>query len=172
MRNLGQPFAMTAAVASAAVVLVGCSPSAQDSDNPIRTQEAPVTESNGSTSDSQAPESSQSPDAPGTDAAAQFVGTWVDPDGLGYLTFNEDGSVRGSDACNGIGSTYSVNGGATTVEPFATTMMACSEGWSQWLLQVTTVEVSDNGSEMVVYGRDGSEAGTLVPGEEPQGNGR
>lgn len=122
-----------------------------------------MTESNGSSDDSPAPDG-------GTDAG--FVGTWVDPDGLGFLTFAEDGSVRGSDACNGIGSTYSVDGGTATVEPFATTMMACSEGWSQWLLQVTTVEVSDDGSEMVVHGRDGSEAGTLVPGEEPQGNGR
>lgn len=144
---------------SAAAVLVGCSPSAQDSDNPIYTQEAPVTASEGPSNGSEAPDA---------DAAAPFIGTWVDPDGLGYLTFTEDGSVRGSDACNGIGSTFSVEDGTATVEPFATTMMACSEGWSQWLLQVTTVEVSDTGTEMVVSGRDGSEAGVLVPGEEPQ----
>ena len=114
MRNHRTSVATAAAAFSVAAVLVGCSPSAQDSDNPIYTQEAPVTESEGPGNGSEAPDA---------DAAAPFIGTWIDPDGLGYLTFTEDGAVRGSDACNGIRSTYSVDGGTATVEPFATTMM-------------------------------------------------
>lgn len=107
-----------------------------------------------------------SPDAPGN---TEFTGTWVDPDGNGYLTFDDRGNVRGSDACNGIGTTFTVDdaSGAAALEPFATTMMACPEGWSQWLLQVTTVE--HHGDRLTVLGREGEEVGTLVPGEEPAG---
>lgn len=94
------------------------------------------------------------------------VGTWVDPDGRGYLTFTDDGTVTGSDACNGIRSTWEDGNGTVTVEPFPTTMMACSEGWSQWLLGVTTVE--QDGDELTVYGHEGERLGVLVPGDAPE----
>lgn len=98
-------------------------------------------------------------------APAGFTGTWVDPDGKGYLTFDGDGGITGSDACNGITTTYTVEGTTATVEPFPTTMMACGDGWSQWLLGVTTVELRDG--TLGVLGRDGEDLGTLVPGDAP-----
>lgn len=95
-----------------------------------------------------------------------FAGTWVDPDGNGYLTFDGEGGVTGSDACNGIRTTYEVAGDAATVEPFPTTMMACGDGWSQWLLSVSAVE--HRGDSLAVFGQDDEEVGTLVPGDEPE----
>ena len=99
------------------------------------------------------------------ESLADFAGTWVDPDGKGYLSFDGDGGITGSDACNGITTTYSVDGTTATVEPFPTTMMACGDGWSQWLLGVTSVELDDE--VLTVLGRDGEELGTLVPGTVP-----
>ncbi|WP_420098558.1 META domain-containing protein [Corynebacterium sp.] len=101
-----------------------------------------------------------------TDTPGDFSGTWVDPDGRGYLSFDGDGGITGSDACNGITTTYSVDGTTATVEPFPTTMMACGDGWSQWLLGVSTVELGD--SSLTVRGQDGEELGTLVPGDVPE----
>lgn len=105
------------------------------------------------------------------DPDSSLTGTWVDPDGNGYLTFDGEGGVTGSDACNGIRSTYESDGetggetGGASVAPFPTTMMACGDGWSQWLLGVSTVELGDGA--LTVLGRDGEELGTLVPGTAP-----
>jgi heat shock protein HslJ len=166
----------TRAVASAAallcipVVLAGCSPSSQDSTatdaethSTTSTQEDPVSDN-----PAQNPSDTGSPEA--------FVGTSVDPDGNGYLTFNEDGSITGSDACNGIRTTYSVDGSTAQVEPFPTTQMACGDGWTQWLLMVSSVEVRDaqvaaegtENTEMAVLDAGGEEVGVLVPGNEPE----
>lgn len=114
----------------------------------------------------QTTEASTVPDT-STDSPTDFTGTWVDPDGKGYLSFDGDGGITGSDACNGITTTYSVDGATATVEPFPTTMMACGDGWSQWLLGVSTVELGDGA--LTVLGRDGEELGTLVPGTAPGG---
>lgn len=106
------------------------------------------------------------------DPDSSLTGTWVDPDGNGYLTFDGEGGVTGSDACNGIRSTYETGGetgdeaGTASVAPFPTTMMACGEGWSQWLLGVSTVEL--HGDSLTVLDQDGGELGTLVPGEAPE----
>lgn len=106
------------------------------------------------------------------DPDSSLTGTWVDPDGNGYLTFDGEGGVTGSDACNGIRSTYETGGetGGETVSasvaPFPTTMMACGDGWSQWLLGVSTVEL--HGDSLTVLDQDGGELGTLVPGEAPE----
>lgn len=112
------------------------------------------------------------------DPESSLTGTWVDPDGNGYLTFDGEGGVTGSDACNGIRSTYESGdetGGETgdgadsvtaSIAPFPTTMMACGDGWSQWLLGVSTVEL--HGDSLTVLDQDGGELGTLVPGEAPE----
>ncbi|MGO1990221.1 MAG: META domain-containing protein [Corynebacterium sp.] len=102
------------------------------------------------------------------DPDSSLTGTWVDPDGNGYLTFDGEGGVTGSDACNGIRSTYESDGetGGASVAPFPTTMMACGNGWSQWLLGVSTVEL--HGDSLTVLDQDGGELGTLVPGEAPE----
>ncbi|MGP9723627.1 META domain-containing protein [Corynebacterium sp. AOP40-9SA-29] len=108
------------------------------------------------------------------DPDSSLTGTWVDPDGNGYLTFDDKGGVTGSDACNGIRSTYETGDetgdGAdsvtASVAPFPTTMMACGDGWSQWLLGVSTVEL--HGDSLTVLDQDGGELGTLVPGEAPE----
>lgn len=96
---------------------------------------------------------------------ADFTGTWVDPHGDGYLAFDGEGGITGSDACNGISTTYDVHGQSATVAPFPTTMMACGEGWSPWLLSVETVE--HRGDSLAVVDSRSEQVGTLVPGDDP-----
>lgn len=144
----GRPATALSAVLLA-VGLTACGGS-DDPDRPQTTEASTVPDTSPDTS----------PDSP-----TDFTGTWVDPDGKGYLSFDGDGGITGSDACNGITTTYSVDGTTATVEPFPTTMMACGDGWSQWLLGVSTVELGDGA--LTVLGRDGEELGTLVPGSEP-----
>jgi heat shock protein HslJ len=152
--------ATAAAAALLAAGLTACG-DAGDAGTSETTQTTPATEAATVTD---TPPETTPPETPPA-APAGFTGTWVDPDGKGYLTFDGQGGITGSDACNGISTTYTVDGTTATVEPFPTTMMACGEGWSQWLLGVTTVELHDGA--LGVLGRDGEELGTLVPGEAP-----
>ncbi|MEY8565520.1 META domain-containing protein [Corynebacteriaceae bacterium 7-707] len=128
------------------------------------TQATQATQSTETTETARTTEAGTVTDTPPEDPTG-FTGTWVDPHGKGYLTFDGEGGVTGSDACNGITTTYSVEGTGATVEPFPTTMMACGEGWSQWLLGVSTVELRDG--TLAVLGQDGEELGVLVPGDAP-----
>lgn len=91
-----------------------------------------------------------------------FTGTWVDvnPVAGGKITF-DNGSVSGTDGCNGIGSTYTVDGNVADVEPFVSTMMACPGPTSDWLQGMSTVH--HFGVLLVVHGEDGSVLGMLRP---------
>lgn len=94
--------------------------------------------------------------------STQFAGKWVDldPSGGGELTFH-NGRLSGTDGCNGIGTTYTTAGNVAFVEPFMSTMMACTGPWSQWLTQVKTIH--HYGVAMTVHGADGQLLGVLRP---------
>ena len=90
---------------------------------------------------------------------SDVVGTWFsDEKGKPRLTFDESGKVSGSDGCNGIGSTYSIEGDRVLIESFVSTMMACP-GVDDWLRKVR--EVQPSGDELQVFNSSGEEIGTL-----------
>lgn len=94
--------------------------------------------------------------------AVPFTGTWVDanPTGGAKVTFDH-GRISGTDGCNGVGSSYTVNGNVADVDPFLSTMMACTGPWSQWLQGVSTIH--HYGAVLVVHGDDGGILGVLRP---------
>ncbi|WP_227590228.1 META domain-containing protein [Corynebacterium glyciniphilum] len=94
--------------------------------------------------------------------AVPFTGTWVDanPTGGATITFDQ-GRISGTDGCNGIGSAYTVTGNVADVDPFLSTMMACTGPWSQWLQGVSTIH--HYGAVLVVHGDDGGVLGVLRP---------
>jgi heat shock protein HslJ len=94
--------------------------------------------------------------------AVPFTGTWVDanPTGGAKVTFDH-GRISGTDGCNGVGSSYTVNGNVADVDPFLSTMMACTGPWSQWLQGVSTIH--HYGAVLVVHGDDGGVLGVLRP---------
>ncbi len=94
--------------------------------------------------------------------AVPFTGTWVDanPAGGAKVTFDQ-GRISGTDGCNGVGSSYTVNGNVAEVDPFISTMMACTGPWSQWLQGVSTIH--HYGAVLVVHGDDGGVLGVLRP---------
>lgn len=97
---------------------------------------------------------------PGGTSEINVLGTWTaDETGTPELTFTEDGMVEGTDGCNGIATEYSVDGDTVTVEPFASTMMAC-EGVDPWLAGMATLTVADDA--MTVLNSAGEEIGTLA----------
>ena len=92
-------------------------------------------------------------------AQSDVVGTWIsDEKGKPTLTFDDAGKVSGTDGCNGIGSTYKVEGDRVLIESFASTLKACL-GVDDWLRAVSEVQVS--GDELQVFNDSGAEIGTL-----------
>lgn len=75
-----------------------------------------------------------------------------------YLEFDEDGTVRGTDGCNGIVSTYTIDGDRIVIEEFTSTLRAC-QGVDDWLRGVREVRV--DGDVLVVSNADGETIGEL-----------
>ncbi|AGP30730.1 META domain-containing protein [Corynebacterium terpenotabidum] len=105
------------------------------------------------------------PIVPGT--ADAFTGSWRDPDGGAIVTFADDGTLVGTDGCNNFHSTWAYTSGSggegavIQVEPFPTTMMACTEAWSPWVLSMHTV--THNGDHLSLRSEGGIELGELIP---------
>lgn len=92
-------------------------------------------------------------------AQSEVVGTWTsDEKGKPTLTFDDSGEVSGTDGCNGITSTYKVDGDRVLIESFASTLKACL-GVDDWLRGVREVQLSDD--ELQVFNSEGTEIGTL-----------
>ncbi|KTR81432.1 hypothetical protein NS354_12460 [Leucobacter chromiiresistens] len=90
---------------------------------------------------------------------ADVVGTWFsDEQGKPTLTFDDSGKVSGTDGCNGIGSTYAIDGDRVRIKSFVSTMMGCP-GVDDWLRGVREVRLS--GDELLVFNSSGDEIGTL-----------
>ncbi len=92
-------------------------------------------------------------------------GKWgSDEAGDPFLEFRADGDVVGTDGCNGIATTYRIDGTTVTLEPWASTMRACP-GVDGWLQHARTLEITgseENADEMTVKDKDGKEIGTLI----------
>ncbi len=82
----------------------------------------------------------------------EWVGT-----GTEHLVMN-DGEVRGSDGCNGILGSYSVDGDRLSFSLGIGTLKACL-GVDTWLRRIRSAEIS--GDTMTVYDRAGERIGTL-----------
>jgi heat shock protein HslJ len=101
--------------------------------------------------------------------ADAYTGSWRDPDGGALVTFADDGSLTGTDGCNRFVAKWALDSGSggegsvATVEPFATTMMACSGPWSAWILSMN--EVHHEGDHLSVTNEGGIELGELIPAD-------
>lgn len=93
-------------------------------------------------------------------ASGDVTGTWGTPDATGTpgLELKADQSATGTDGCNRLVGTWSLNGETIEFGTFASTLMAC-EGVDTWLGQASTATV--DGSVMTVQDSDGAEIGTL-----------
>ena len=92
--------------------------------------------------------------------SADVTGTWGTPDAMGTpgLELNADQSVTGTDGCNRLVGTWSLNGDTIEFGTFASTLMAC-EGVDTWLSGASTATV--DGSTMTVQDAGGDDIGTL-----------
>ena len=89
------------------------------------------------------------------------AGTWGDPskDASPYLELEDDGSFSGSDGCNNLTGSWSVDEGEQVLfEDVASTMKAC-EDVDDWLAHLSVATIA--GDTMTVLGQDGSEIGQL-----------
>jgi heat shock protein HslJ len=96
----------------------------------------------------------------GDAAATDVVGHWGDDaTGQPHLEFTADGTVQGSDGCNGIVTTYVAADGRYELAPFASTLKACM-GVDDWLRGVRAVEV--DGDVLVALDSSGERLGELT----------
>lgn len=93
-------------------------------------------------------------------ASSGVVGSWGNPDEPQQpsLDLSKDGQVTGTDGCNRLMGSYTVNGDEITFTDVASTLMYC-EGVDTWLAQLALATVA--GDEMTVYDLRGSELGVL-----------
>ncbi len=83
-------------------------------------------------------------------------GTWGDST-ANYLTLS-DGTLRGSDGCNGMRGSYSVDGSTVTFTLGAATLKACIDV-DTWLRNIATATV--DGDTLTVFDASGEQIGTL-----------
>lgn len=89
----------------------------------------------------------------------RLTGTWVsDEQGEPRLEFDGTGQVTGTDGCNGITTTYKIDGGSARFEDFASTLMAC-EGVDDWLRGIRSVTI--DGDTLIVSNDAGKKIGEL-----------
>lgn len=89
------------------------------------------------------------------------TGTWGDADDAEApsLTLEDGGSFSGTDGCNRLTGTWTVDeSDHVRFEDAASTMKAC-EGVDTWLSGLDQATIADD--TMTVYGSDGAEIGTL-----------
>jgi heat shock protein HslJ len=101
------------------------------------------------------------PDPSSDDAAVveKLVGLWGESaSGQPHLEFAADGTVTGSDGCNGVTTTYSVNGDRVDLARFASTLKACP-GVDDWMRGVRAVAL--DGDVLVIMDATGTELGSL-----------
>ena len=105
--------------------------------------------------------SASDPSTPSGTASATVdpAGKWTSPEaGEPFLEFNDDGSVSGSDGCNAIKTSWTLDGDTITIEPFTTTQRACA-GVDAWLSKAATATIE--GDIMTVKDGQGSVIGGL-----------
>ncbi len=104
--------------------------------------------------------SSADSDSVPQDPATAILGVWGEPDSQGKpsLEFAEDGSFAGTDGCNRLFGTWTVDGERVDLGAMGSTMMYC-EGVDDWLNRAVAVTV--RGDALVVSDEGGAEIGTL-----------
>lgn len=92
------------------------------------------------------------------------AGTWrSDEPGQPYLAFNAEGAAWGTDGCNGIGTTYTLEKSTITIEPWIATARACL-GINDWLRMARYAEI--DGDTMIVRNQHDEVIGTLTRSAE------
>lgn len=101
---------------------------------------------------------------------SSLTGRWESHDpGNPWLEFAADGTVTGSDGCNGIFSSYVATDTGATIAKFVSTLKACI-GVNDWLRGIHSVQL--RGDTLVVCDMSGLEIGELrraagTPGARP-----
>ncbi|MCM1014202.1 META domain-containing protein [Brevibacterium sp. XM4083] len=94
-------------------------------------------------------------------AAAELdpTGRWSSPEaGDPFLEFADDGTLTGSDGCNRIQTSWTLDGDTIVIESFTSTQKACA-GVDAWLSKAATATVE--GDVMTVKDGQGSVIGGL-----------
>lgn len=96
----------------------------------------------------------------GSASAVSITGVWGQADAPGEpsLQFQEDGSYSGTDGCNRLMGSWTLDGDTVDLGEMASTMMYC-EDVDDWLNQGVTATI--DGDTLVVRGAGGTEIGTL-----------
>jgi heat shock protein HslJ len=93
-------------------------------------------------------------------SAVSAVGTWsIAADPQPTLTLESDGSLTGSDGCNGLAGQWSESGDRITFTGVASTLMGCP-GINPWLSGLDSATI--DGSTMIINDTTGNEIGRLV----------
>ncbi len=133
-------FVLGAVALAASLPLAACGPGTE-----------PTEPSSSSASETSTPSDSAS-------ATIDPVGKWTSPEaGNPFLELTDDGNVTGSDGCNRISTTWKLDGDTITIEPYATTQMACPG--DQWLSKATSATI--DGNIMTLKDDQGSVVGGL-----------
>ncbi|MDN4613861.1 META domain-containing protein [Leifsonia sp. F6_8S_P_1B] len=95
----------------------------------------------------------------GCSSASSLPGDWgEEAAGEPSLTIESDGTFTGTDGCNPVEGTGTIDGDTFTFGPFAAITKAC-EGVTPWLNLASTAKV--DGDTLTVYRSGGKEIGTL-----------
>lgn len=96
---------------------------------------------------------------PSESIEGEIVGTWSsDEPGDPSVDFTEEGSVEGTDGCNPIEGSYTVEGEEASLELEMTTMEECPDV-DDWLKGISIVTIE--GETMEVQNADGEDIGVL-----------
>lgn len=103
--------------------------------------------------------------SPSGGAASGVAGTWGEPDAQGEPSLEfvpgddaSSGDYSGTDGCNRVGGSYTVDGDEIDLGVMRATMMYC-EGVDTWLVTATTATLK--GDELTFADADGKRIGTL-----------
>lgn len=112
-----------------------------------------------------APAPTAVPDDDVPDDAVPFVGRWAQMEGAEaygerqpYLELSKDGKVSGTDGCNRLMGSWAFDSSRITLEPLASTRMAC-EGVETWLAAAASATLE--GDTLTVVDADGKPIGSL-----------
>ncbi|WP_189350134.1 META domain-containing protein [Zhihengliuella salsuginis] len=96
----------------------------------------------------------------GSPVQERVLGRWGMDDGASaWLRFDADGSLTGSDGCNRLSGSWSVDDGRVRTLGVVRTLMWC-ENLVEWIGDLDTLEVE--GDVLVVFDADGGRVGTLT----------
>ena len=101
------------------------------------------------------------PASSGSDSTEGVEGTWGNPENTREPSLNlaSDGRLSGTDGCNRLMGSWTLEDGKVVFSEMGMTMMACPDV-DQWLgMAATAVQETDT---LRIYGTDGTEIGTLT----------